>query len=87
MSIGKYANYLGVLAGYESVKIGIINELGFNYQPNFNNDELRYQLSIGVPLLKPSYPVKQINLFFESQNSWFVSKGTSKSICPRCSIC
>ena len=27
MSMGKYANYLGVLAGYESVKIGVINEL------------------------------------------------------------
>ena len=75
MSMGKYANYIAVLAGYESVKIGIINELGFNYQPNFNNDEIRYVLSIGVPLLKPSYPVKQINLFFESQNSWFVKKG------------
>jgi len=24
-----------------------------------------------LPLLKPAYPVNQINLYFEYQNSWF----------------
>jgi hypothetical protein len=73
ISTGQYQSYQGIVAGYESIKYGISNELGYNLQPTNNMDELRYKLSIGLPLLKPTYPVKQINLFFEYQNSWFTS--------------
>ena len=36
-------------------------------------DELRYKLSFGMPLMKPAYPVKKVNLYFEYQSSWFVN--------------
>ncbi|MGB1206052.1 MAG: hypothetical protein ACPG5B_10415 [Chitinophagales bacterium] len=72
MSTGLYQNYMGLVLGYESIKYGVSNELGYNMVFGGNFDELRYKLGFGLPLLKPVYPVKQINLYFEYQSSWFV---------------
>lgn len=70
-SAGQYQSYFALFAGYESLKHGITNELGYQLAPAGNNDELRYRLGFGLPLLKPSYPVNQLNLYFEYQSSWF----------------
>jgi len=72
ISTGDYASYLGIVAGYESIKYGISNELGFRLVPGTEDDELRYKLGFGLPLLKPTYPVKQINLYFEYNTNWAV---------------
>jgi hypothetical protein len=74
ISTGQYQSYQGIVAGYESIKYGISNELGYNLVPDADDDELRYKLGFGLPLLKPSYPVNQINLYFEYQNSWFTER-------------
>ena len=71
LSTGKYAGYFGVVAGYETLKYGISNELGYNWMPDGTLDEFRYKLGFGLPLLKPQYPNKQVNLYFEYSNSWF----------------
>ncbi len=71
MSTGRYHSYLGFVAGYESIKYGISNEIGYNIIPSSRKDELRYKLGFGLPLKKPSYPVNQVNLYFEYQSSWF----------------
>ncbi len=71
ISTGKYQSYQGIVAGYESIKYGVSNELGFNLMPDGNRNELRYKLGFGLPLRKPSYPVNQVNLYFEYQSSWF----------------
>ncbi len=73
ISTGEYQSYQGLVAGYETIKYGISNELGYNFIPNGKKDEWRYKLGFGLPLLKPKYPVKQINLYFEYQSSWFPS--------------
>ena len=73
ISTGNYHGYLGVVAGYESIKFGISNELGFNLDPSDDLDELRHKVGFGLPLLPSVYPVKQINLYFEYQNSWFTT--------------
>ncbi len=72
MNTQLYQSYVALVAGYESIKYGISNELGYNLVPNGEIDELRYKLGFGLPLLKPTYPVNQINLYFEYQSSWFV---------------
>jgi hypothetical protein len=72
ISMGAYQSYVSLIAGYESLKYGISNELGYSLQPSGNMDELRYKLSFGLPLMKPTYPVKKVNLYFEYQSSWFV---------------
>jgi len=73
ISTGDYHGYFGLVAGYESIKYGVSNELGFNVSPFSDLNELRYKLGFGLPLLPSVYPVKQINLYFEYQNSWFTS--------------
>lgn len=73
ISTGNYSSYLGVIAGLETIKYGVTNELGFVLSPSDDNDELRYRLGFGLPLKKPTYPVDQINLYFEYQSSWFIS--------------
>lgn len=74
ISTGTYQSYQGIVAGYESIKYGISNELGYNLVPNESNDELRYKLGFGLPLKKPVYPVDQLNLYFEYQSSWFTER-------------
>lgn len=72
ISTGDYASYLGLVAGYESLKYGISNELGYRLVPATQDDELRYKLGFGLPLRKPTYPVNQINLYFEYNANWLV---------------
>ena len=64
-STGFYKGYYAIVAGYETIKYGISGEVGFNHSPQDNTDELRVNLGFGLPLLKPVYPVNQINLYFE----------------------
>ena len=74
LSTGNYAGYYGLVAGYETLKYGISNEVGYNWMPNGTLDELNYKLGFGLPLLKPQYPNKQVNLYFEYVNSWFFER-------------
>jgi len=75
---GTYQSYIGTVAGYESIKYGISNELGVNMSKDASLREFRHKLGFGLPLLKPSYPVKQVNLYFEYQNSWFYDLGSCR---------
>lgn len=70
LSGGLYQGYYGVVAGYESLKYGISMELGLNTIPQNNLDFLQHKLGFGLPLLKPQYPNRQINLFFEYNQQW-----------------
>lgn len=71
MSTGIFQSYWGIVAGYESIKYGISSELGYNISPVPAMNDARLKLGFGLPLLKPSYPVNQLNLFFEYQaNYW-----------------
>lgn len=74
MSTGQYQGYYGFLAGYESLNYGLIAETGFNYSPVPFFNEWRSKVGFGLPLLKPSYPVNQINLYFEYQSSYFTAQ-------------
>lgn len=65
LTSGKYQNYLAVVAGYETIKHGISAEVGYNIAPGSDLDEYRARLGFGLPLLKPRYPVNQLNLYFE----------------------
>lgn len=65
ISTGKYAGYYGIVSGYESLKYGISTEIGYNWMPDGTLDEFRAKLGFGLPLLKPQYPNKQLNLYFE----------------------
>jgi len=74
LSTGKYAGYYGLVAGYESLKYGISNEIGYNWMPDGSLDAFTHKIGVGLPLLKPQYPNKQVNLYFEYTNSWLVER-------------
>jgi len=65
ISVDHYQSYLGIVAGRESIKYGLSWEAGYNFVPSKDTDEWRARFGVGLPLLKPIYPVKQINLYFE----------------------
>lgn len=65
ISNGTYQHYLGIVSGYETIKYGISAELGYNIAPGADIDEWRLKAGFGLPLLKPTYPVNQLNLYFE----------------------
>lgn len=62
---GTYQHYFSLVSGYETIKYGISAEAGYNWAPGDNIDEYRLKLGFGLPLLKPTYPVNQLNLYFE----------------------
>ena len=74
LSTGLYQGYYGILGGYESLKFGITSELGYNWIPDGTLDHLRYKLGFGLPLLKPQFPNKQINLYFEYSSFWIFER-------------
>ena len=75
ISTGDYAGYYGLVAGYESLKYGISNEIGYEWVPDATRDKFLYKLGFGLPLLKPTYPVNQLNLYFEYTSEWFHNRG------------
>ncbi|RMB57116.1 hypothetical protein EAX61_12150 [Dokdonia sinensis] len=74
LSTGKYAGYYGLVSGYETLKYGISTEVGYNWMPDGTLDEFRAKLGFGLPLLKPQYPNKQLNLYFEYTNALLVER-------------
>ncbi len=75
ISTGNYQSYFGVVSGLETLKYGISSEIGYNWSPSSNLDELRVKQGFGLPLLKPQYPNKQVNLYFEYTSNWLVERG------------
>ncbi len=74
LSTGKYQGYYGIVSGYETLKYGISTEVGYNWAPDSTLDEFRVKFGVGLPLLKPQYPNKQLNLYFEYTSSWLVDR-------------
>ncbi len=66
LSYGDWATYTSIVAGYETIKHGISAELGYQYHASHKlENSMKAKLGFGLPLLKPLYPVNQINLYFE----------------------
>lgn len=78
MSTGQYESYFGLVAGREAVRLGMSAEVGYNISPYSDRDELRLRYGLGIPLLKPVYPVKQINIYCEFNGNIFTTLGQSE---------
>lgn len=65
-SFGSWATYTSIVAGYETIKHGISSEIGVQFHANdVLENSFKAKLGFGLPILKPLYPVNQINLYFE----------------------
>ena len=68
IGMGHYKTYVGGLAAYESLRLGIQAELGYYLLPEESHfNALSYKLGVAIPLLKPSFPVNQINFYIEAE--------------------
>ncbi len=66
LGMGHNMTYLGILAARESLRLGTQAEFGYAFMPSADHlNHWLYKLGFGLPLLKPTYPVNQINLYFE----------------------
>ena len=66
--MGHHKTYLGGLAAYESLSLGIQTEIGYYIVPSESAyNMLNYKLGVGIPLLEPSYPTNQINIYIEAE--------------------
>lgn len=66
LGMGHNMTYLGILAARESLRLGTQAEFGYAAMPSADHlNHWLYKLGFGLPLLKPVYPVNQINLYFE----------------------
>lgn len=75
VGMGVYQTFLGLLAGMESLKYGVIGELGYNAFSEIHPGFVESRLSFGLPLLKQVYPVKQVTLYFEYEGRWMPTTG------------
>lgn len=78
ISTGTYQSYFGIVAGRETIKLGLSGEVGYNIAPSSDFDELRIRLGAGLPVLKPVYPVKQLNFYFELSHNTLVNLDRSE---------
>lgn len=66
LGMGHNMTYVGILAARESLRVGIQAEAGYSAMPSAPHlSHWLYKLGFGLPLLKPAYPVNQVNLYFE----------------------
>jgi hypothetical protein len=75
VSMQQFQSYKALVVGYETLRMGISNELGINWVPGNPNHDIRYNLSFGLPLLEPVYPTRQINLYFDYSSIWEFNTG------------
>lgn len=74
-ALDAYQTYGSFIVGYETLKYGLGGEIGYKYitnngasdleNSNDYSDEFHAKLGFGLPVLKPTYPVNQLNFYFE----------------------
>ncbi len=67
--MGVHQVYLGLAGGIESIRYGLQSELGYMLMQDMP-DYISAKAGFGLPLLKPVYPVNQLNVYFEYDGRW-----------------
>lgn len=75
--VGEYQTLFSIISGYETLKHGIGAEFGYRYVGGDNPDFFKFDVGFGLPLLKPTYPVDQVNLYFEYHSELYSSGGSN----------
>jgi hypothetical protein len=70
VGMGAYQTIAGVFAGMESLKYGIVGELAYVHFNKLHPNFVESRLAFGLPLLTPSYPIRQVTLYFEYEGRW-----------------
>jgi hypothetical protein len=68
IGMGQHMSYGGLVAAYESLHLGVQAELGYAHAyTDAKMRNLNYKLGVGLPLLRPSYPVNQVTVYLETE--------------------
>jgi hypothetical protein len=70
VGMGAYQTIFGLFAGMESLKYGIVGELGYVHFDRLHPNFVESKLAFGLPLLNPGYPIRQVTLYFEYEGRW-----------------
>ncbi len=73
VGMGAFQTIFGFFAGMESLKYGIVGELAYVHFNKLHPNFLESRLAFGLPLLKQTFPVKQVTLYFEYEGRWMPS--------------
>jgi len=75
--VGEYQTLFSIISGYETLKHGIGTEFGYRYVGGDYDDFWKFDLGFGLPLLKQTYPVNQLNLYFEYHSEIYNTEGAN----------
>ena len=68
VGMGQHMSYAGLVGAYESLDLGLQAELGYAHAyTDAAMRHLSYKFGVGLPLLKPSYPVNQVTVYLETE--------------------
>jgi hypothetical protein len=68
VGMGLHMSYAGLVAAYESLHLGVQSELGYLHAyTDAHMRNLSYKFGVGLPLLKPTYPVNQVTVYLETE--------------------
>lgn len=68
LGMGQHMSYGGLVAAYESLRLGVQSELGYAYAySDARMRNLSYKFGVGLPFLKPNYPVNQVTVYLETE--------------------
>lgn len=89
--MGTWQTFAGIVAGYESLQLGLVSELGYRTVGGEFDDNLSYKLTFGIPFLAPAYPVKQVTFYgefsgvttaWENEHALFAAPGIQYALGP-----
>lgn len=65
IGLGANQTYVGLIAAYITTQYGLIGDIGYNAVGEHQDDNLIFNVALGYPLLPPTYPPKQLNVYLE----------------------
>ncbi len=70
-----FRTYTGLVIGRVTSRLGLYSNVGYTFTNKNGVGSIRYDLSLGVPLLSQQYPPHQLNLFLESSGDYNIEPG------------
>jgi hypothetical protein len=66
-----WGTYGGIIAGMESLRVGVIGDFGISIvqdiAPRVTSNFFMGKISLGIPLLKHVFPIRQLNVYLEAE--------------------
>jgi len=74
LGLGAYQTYTGLVGAYITTRLGLYVELGYNRVSENFDDNVVYNMALGIPFLPVGYPPKQINFYLGINGSSLVGR-------------